>query len=488
MSIFEWISTGISVHPILSVLLGTFFFGDEMVSFPVELLPSRSEGNVLRGEGPKDHYSAVSEGGRNNAAISYAGKLVASMSPHMWTGVGWREFNKWNKEVCSPPLGESEIRVLWSSAMDMASRDHGGINSLRSKGLIDTAVVDPSTFRIDNMGELMGKETKKFPYLIDRLIPSGAITAITADSGKGKSLFMMIMVKALVVGEPLFDTFAVGGPKKVLIIDQEMDEDLILGRFKAIYESDDRYDLDIMYEQFWKIDNDAHYEWLKGVIEEKGYDVVVLDTLTNIHNASENSSDEMKVINERMLGLTHLGVSVIYLHHNKKRAQGEGFSQHSARGSTEIIAKVASHLLIDAKKEHDEDLNSYLDMEISQEKSRRPESIKKIKVWVRYDEDEGKTSWEYKGDVSDELKAVDKAREFILKIMREEKDSVTVKEVMEYMTEEEKYGKNSIRSGFSKLVKDELVSVSQNGGASGREKVFSLIKSKEISRIYNEFK
>lgn len=269
------------------------------------------------------------------------------------------------------------------------------------------------TFKIIDGRNLLRYKIKEFPYVIDRLIPENAITSISADSGKGKSIFMLILMKHIALGEKLFDDFKVQ-QKTVLIIDQEMDKDTIASRFQSIIETE--LAIDFLLEQHWSINHDESYKWLKQKIIEKGYGLIVFDTFTHIHTGDENKAGDMKEVNRRMLELIRdTGVTIIYLHHHRKLQRGEKLSQAVSRGSTDLIAKVSSHLLLDSVIAKGDD-EYILKLTVQQAKSRRPDRIDKISLEIIYNQKTQKTTYKYLGDLKAES-AIEQAKRLILKVL-----------------------------------------------------------------------
>ena len=60
-------------------------------------------------------------------------------------------------------------------------------------------------FKISTCKDLLNYEVQPEFFVINPLIPKEAITSITADSGKGKSLFVLILAYCMASGTPLFD-------------------------------------------------------------------------------------------------------------------------------------------------------------------------------------------------------------------------------------------------------------------------------------------
>ena len=326
--------------------------------------------------------------------------------------------------------------------------------------------------------ELLAMTPKPHPYVIDTLIPENAITAITAESGTGKSLFALILAHHIATGTKLFDKFEVK-KMKVLYVDLEMDEDIIVSRYKSVIK--EKEDLDFVHNQSWKIDNIKQYKLLKNKIIEGSYGVVILDTLTNIHNKIENSSDEMKLVNEEMLKLIReTGVTIIYLHHNRKPMRGEGRNQNSSRGSTEIINKVSSHLMLASSEiSFDENENFVNTMELSQMKARRPEHMKEISFNVLHNKKENQTTWSYIGYVDKKKKATEKASEKIIEILKNGgEDELTIKDVLAIV---KGIGESNIRSAIKDLLEKKILDSHVGTGKQCNTKYYFLVDEEETT-------
>lgn len=338
----------------------------------------------------------ITEGGRNNTLTELIGRGCSAFSSDKWEDELYPLFLRLNEMLCIPIMNIDECSTIFHSILDKEyKKRNDGIGNFKPTKKLENKYNIKQDFKILKAIDLLNIDNIEFPYLIDKLIPEKAITAITADSGKGKSLFMMILVKYLLSGQMAFEEYKVK-KSNVLIIDQEMDIDLLANRYKEVI-GEDFIGLNMLCEQEWQINNEGHYNWLVKFIIEKKINIIIFDTLTQIHTSSENSADEMKLVNKRMLELIKTtGVTIVYLHHHRKTPKGEKLSQASSRGSTEIIAKVSSHLLIESQKKIEADNSIILEMTVSQEKARRPESIGKISLDITYKEN--KTTWEFKGE------------------------------------------------------------------------------------------
>lgn len=323
----------------------------------------------------------------------------------------------------------------------------------------------PINFRISKSNEILNMVAKEVPFVINRMIAEKTITAITAKSGVGKSLFALILAKHISKGENLFGEFGVK-QKKVLIIDQEMPDDILIERYKAIVK--EMCDVDYIWEQSWLIEDEEHFEWLRQTIEENEYGVIIFDMLDGIHEKNENDNSEMKVINKKLLRLINkTGVSVIVLHQHRKEDNRTKSSQDSAQGAGEIIHKATSHLIIE--KTGDKEVNEFgeerIEYLLKQEKSRRPETMQSFKFNVYYSEKKKETFWEFGSYHDEKLVAIEQARNAIVKFLSENQgiwylgskkypDSDMLKVIKEMTGIKDK----NIRNAAQSLAKEEIIS------------------------------
>jgi hypothetical protein len=312
---------------------------------------------------------------------------------------------------------------------------------------------------ISTCQELLDYKIKPEYFVINPLIPKESITSITADSGKGKSLFALIIAYHIASGLLLFDKYVVES-SKVLIVDQEMNKNEVVSRFKKIVTSE--LPISYMIDQKFLVTDDDDLANLKKAIVEGGYKVVIFDTFTEIHDKEENDSGAMKLVNEKLLDLIRLTkVTVIYLHHHRKLQKGERLSQSSSRGSTEIIAKVSSHLLLDSKNYKDENGNKVLEVTVSQEKARSSSRLDgKISFKIINDDFENKIKWEYLGEVEEKGKKVEEAKTLIIEVLQS-CEGATVKDLEEKI----KVGSSNVRVALKELVLESKIDAGQQGKA-----------------------
>lgn len=326
---------------------------------------------------------------------------------------------------------------------------------------------DQDSLIITSCQELLDYEVQPEFFIINPLIPKEAITSITADSGKGKSLFALLLAHHIASGLSLFDKYKVD-QGKVLIVDQEMNKNEIATRFKKLVSGD--LPIDYIIEQKFSITDEDRFSYLSSKIIENNYTVVIFDTFTEIHESEENDSGEMKRVNEQLLKLIRLTkVSIIYLHHHRKMQKGEKLSQSSSRGSSEIIAKVSSHLLLDSKHYVDEFGSKVLEITISQEKARSSSRLdEKISFKIFNNIFTDKMEWEYLGEVIEKTKKIEEAKAYIIQTLQD-----TAGATVKNLEEKSEIGNNNLRLALKELTEEKKIDSNQQG----RAKFYFLIKN-----------
>ena len=293
--------------------------------------------------------------------------------------------------------------------------------------------------------EFLSMPYQPLPFIIDGLIPDKAITALTAASGIGKSLVMQYLIPRVSRGEKIFDRFETQ-KTNVAVIDQEMNIHEMRDRIQSV--SPFSASVFYMTEQTWHIDDPSDYENLKKDIVVKEIGLVVFDTFIMAHQADENSSKEMAPINALMLKLIkETGIAILFLHHNRKQMKGEMVSQDSSRGSSEIIAKVSSHLVIEAqeiKKEGGKIVNR---VTLIQKKKRGRKKVSPFAFDIEV-QSERETLFTYAGEVDEMITVADRAAQFIVKRLKTDAYGMPIWK----MKEESGFSEKSLRDAAEDLV------------------------------------
>jgi hypothetical protein len=176
-------------------------------------------------------------------------------------------------------------------------------------------------------------------WLVEGVLAAGDVTLLMGDPGLGKSWLTMSLATAVANGDDEWLNKAVHKQGPVLYIDEENPLDLIYSRFKRLGLTEEGVkNLHYLYRPgVWvNKDPDAFYE--EAVAIEPA--LIVIDSLSRIHNEDENSSSAMgRLFREGIVPMAReTGASVIVIHHSVK---GSGLSSYQrSRGSGDITAVV----------------------------------------------------------------------------------------------------------------------------------------------------
>ncbi len=324
----------------------------------------------------------------------------------------------------------------------------------------DTTVTE---HKIVSVNELLKMEPKKQPFLLYGMIVEGSVNALTSDSGKGKSLWMLKVVESIVRGEKFLGMFETK-KTKTLILDLEMSENDLIQRTKSIIQSE-LEGLDFYHSQTFNICDEKDFNWLVDKIKSNGYGLVVFDTYSMMKGSEidENSNDDANIINAKFLELIrNCGITILFVHHHRKPSKGEKYSQSSSRGATDIIGKTASHILLDSRDiivANEGEGMKGIKLTIEQMKRRQAEGFERFSVIVWYNPLTKKSTFEFGGYEEKAESAIDKARSAILNFVKKGSE-YTMAEI-----KEEVGGTSNTKMAVDQLVESKIMgSRKQNEG------------------------
>lgn len=172
--------------------------------------------------------------------------------------------------------------------------------------------------------ELM-RHPETFGWLVDDVIPEIGVGFIAGKFGVGKSWISMDLVLAVATGQRWLKHFTVKqGP--VLVIDEENALPLLVSRFSKMLRGRGIVDRDLPIDYALRsrmnfspdrLGNTApEFDELRRWVAEHKPALIVVDSLTRVHHADENSSSEMSQVLANMAQVASEGQCVVtVLHH-----------------------------------------------------------------------------------------------------------------------------------------------------------------------------
>jgi hypothetical protein len=196
-------------------------------------------------------------------------------------------------------------------------------------------------------------EEEEVPYLIFPWLQREAIHCVHGPTGGGKSYFTAHQLYGLALGKAVGPFDVPMGPKKVLYIDGEMGKRTLRKRLRDLkrsYGADARRNFVIWSPYFAPKGTDLDVNIIDPEQQQRfaimarnfGADVIVFDNVrTCARGMIENDADSWEKLNEYWRKLRQLGLTVVWVHHNKKPQQAGGSDpEGSYSGSTNAMTVV----------------------------------------------------------------------------------------------------------------------------------------------------
>ena len=193
------------------------------------------------------------------------------------------------------------------------------------------------------INELMAHHYPRTNYLVERLIPSGAITILSGQSKSYKTYALLDIAIAVASHKQLFQHFDTT-QANVLIINEEDGERLLQQRFRQLG-IEEKLGLPIHISALtdFKLEDDQVERTIK-FCKTNEITLVIIDSLIRVHGADENSAKEMSKVFSQLRKFTKAEIAVLVTQHHRKPSQHSTGGANEMRGSTDILAAVDSHI------------------------------------------------------------------------------------------------------------------------------------------------
>lgn len=231
---------------------------------------------------------------------------------------------------------------------------------LRQTRMLAAAGADPEAFNppIRTLGQYLEDPIEVPPVLVHPFIcVRGGLNVTVGRAGKGKTVMSLNRILKWSAGLPMFDGWkdADGedylrpeGPLRILIVENEGAGGLFHRQIGIMlhaegYLNDQQRELAKENVLIWgeggysgmKLDDEGKLNQLRAGVEKWQPDMVFIEPFRSLWSGEENSSTEMNVVVDALVGLaTDFNCGVWAAHHEKKGGHGEDDKMSAARGST----------------------------------------------------------------------------------------------------------------------------------------------------------
>lgn len=293
--------------------------------------------------------------------------------------------------------------------------------------------------------ELMSQEFPKARYAIEPFFESGTVNMVSAPPNTWKSWLLFYFSVHISQGTKPFGKFETE-KSKVMIVNEEDSYRSVQDRFKMLGITDSSMEMYFRIAQGSKLETKFIDDLLKE-LQEKGIKTVIFDSLRAMHNADENDSTAMQTILDHMKKISRAGITVIFIHHNRKKSPFDrGSTAESTRGSSAINAAISGHISLDEKSRDDK-----LYLVVSHLKSKAGEKIQPFELEIVKDDATQILDFVYQGEVKSENKKLTQAKDAVIAFLQEG-GWKTVKEL-----EILEVGSSTLRQALALLTKEAVI-------------------------------
>lgn len=266
--------------------------------------------------------------GRDIAAVSLIGHLKHG---GMEYGIALNVLQLWNRQYCQPPLDEGMLADKMSRLW--VTMEEPSLESVE----IDPAA-PPFEF-LDMEGLWKAAEAEgQLGWVVGDMIPVGALVYVTAPPGVGKSWVALDLMRSALTGGRWFGKWEVE-KTPVMYIDEEIGARFVKSRMERLGVP---MTAPIHYTKRAgvRFDNPVHLKWIVERVRSQGIKLVIVDSLSRIHDMREDSNDDMKRLYRCFLEVMSAGATLVVIHHDRKGGQGESAVRHDrSRGAGDIMGQ-----------------------------------------------------------------------------------------------------------------------------------------------------
>lgn len=314
-----------------------------------EMMRAAMEENTSSSGGEKREYTWTgvweihTEGGgpfkgRDNALFGFVSFLRAKSFPF---DAGLWLVRAWNRDYCVPPLAddvlEEKMRRAWAQWNEGTREDEKPDHEKRE---------EEGKLRFLTWSEMEEEEARigSQKWIIEGGIPAGGLVYVTGAPAGGKSWVALDLMRAVVRGGLWLGKYP-AAKGNALYIDEEMGVPKARPRMTKLgFGPEDEGLFRYTNKAGVKLDNALHLKQITELVKANAISLIVIDTLTRIHEKDENDNSQMRKIFEATKPLTAEGATVVMLHHDRKGGQGQSSIGHErGRGASEVAAS-ADHI------------------------------------------------------------------------------------------------------------------------------------------------
>ena len=238
----------------------------------------------------------------------------------------------------------------------------------------DVAATAPF-LRALSLADLDRMEFPPTRWVVDELIPAGALVLVVGRPKAGKSLLAVDLAASVALGDTFLDRATAHGA--VALAPAEDAFSLVRDRLWTRLGAERAAPLYVIpadgsLDQSIRLDDPRSFEQLAALIGLLKPAVLILDPLRELHHRKENDADEMAALLRPLRQLAHeTDTAIILIHHRNKHASDPTLA---TRGSSAITGGVDVVITLERSDEGDDDADDSL----------TPDQVLTLRVEGRY--------------------------------------------------------------------------------------------------------
>ena len=179
---------------------------------------------------------------------------------------------------------------------------------------------------------------------MEPLIATGDRVVLYGEFGSMKSWLLLNLGLHLAAGKPWLGKFQISKPKRVLYVDEEMNERTLRRRIKRLAQGAGLHDQALEFRTMSRVGvtfNAFGAQMLLAALKTSQFDpdVIIVESLRRVLVGSENEAKDVGAFWQNVRPILRAGKTLIISHHMRKpNAQGNNAPRDRASGSTDILA------------------------------------------------------------------------------------------------------------------------------------------------------
>lgn len=310
-------------------------------------------------------------------------------------------------------------------------------------------------------GDMYTMEIPEVEWWVDKIVPVGGISVISAEAGAYKTWVEYHMAECIVNGKYVFGKFKTYRRGKILICDMENYISIQFDRIQKLgLQSNDVLFIDQQsLAQDIMLQEEEHVKEFTTFMVKNEVKLVFLDTFTNFHGLDENKNSDMAKINKALKHIQRHGIDIVYLHHSRKPSKDDkGNKLHTMRGASALAGEVASSLVLSPDHTTDRVI-------VTHAKSRFAKEQDPFEIQLKEDPDSGLLTFNYFGSKppGGQLK-IGKVKEIILSWIDQCGEHGLPKQELLDRLEKDQVGKRTIERAVTELIDQGIIEPEHQGG------------------------